>query len=81
MTAAVVTTPGVIRIVGDGARPLPIPAEEIEAIGRIVDAGSAVEPWHYLQVGRRVRVEFRPLRGTEGIIVTTRPGRNDPHVH
>jgi transcription antitermination factor NusG len=64
-----VTTPGVIRIVGDGTRPLPIDAEEIDAIRRIVDSGAEVEPWEFVQAGQRVRVMDGPLRDTEGIVL------------
>jgi transcription antitermination factor NusG len=64
-----VTTPGVIRIVGDGKRPLPIAAEEIDAIRRVVDSGAAVEPWEFVEVGQRVRVLEGPLRDTEGIVL------------
>jgi transcription antitermination factor NusG len=68
----IVTAPGVIRIVGDGGRPLPIPAHEIEAIQRIVDTRLAVEPWQAMRAGQRVRVEVGPLRGIEGVVVTVR---------
>jgi transcription antitermination factor NusG len=64
-----VTTPGVIRIVGDGRRPLPITSEEVDAIRRVVDSGAPVEPWEFVQVGRRVRVHAGPLRDTEGIVL------------
>jgi transcription termination/antitermination protein NusG len=64
-----VTTPGVIRIVGDGQRPLAVPREEIDSIRRVVDAQLRAEPWEFLQVGQRVRVGLGPLRGTEGIVI------------
>jgi transcription antitermination factor NusG len=65
----VVTTPGVIRIVSDGHRPLSVPGEEIEAIRRVVDAGLRAEPFEFLQAGQRVRIGVGPLRGTEGIVL------------
>jgi hypothetical protein len=65
----IVSTPGVIRIVGDGIRPLAVAAEEIESIRRIVSAGAAAEPWPFLESGTRVRIEDGTLRGTEGVIV------------
>jgi transcription antitermination factor NusG len=48
---------------------LPIRAEEIEAIQRIVETGRATEPWPFLQVGEQVRIETGPLRGTEGVVL------------
>jgi transcription antitermination factor NusG len=65
----VVTIPGVICIVGDGTRALPIPVEEIEAIQRIVNTGMASEPWPFLQAGQRVQIDAGPLRGMHGIVV------------
>lgn len=72
IAGTILTTPHVIRIVGDGARALPIPVHEIDAIRRIVEMGLLVEPWQFLQTGQRVRIEVGPLRGTEGIVVKTK---------
>jgi transcription antitermination factor NusG len=71
----IVTAPGVVRIVGDGARPLPIPPREIEAIQRITALQLATEPWPVPQVGQRVRIEVGPLCGIEGVVTTVRNQR------
>jgi transcription antitermination factor NusG len=68
----VITTPGVIRIVGDGQRPLAIPNEEIETMQQIVAAGLPAKPWPFVQVGQRVRIDVGPLRDTEGIVLRTK---------
>jgi transcription antitermination factor NusG len=65
----IVTTPGVIRIVGDGTRAIAVPADEIEAVRRIVDAGLPSEPWPFPLAGQRVRIDIGPLSGTEGVVV------------
>jgi transcription termination/antitermination protein NusG len=65
----IVSTTGVIRIVGDSTRPLPIPADEIAALKRIADTRLAAEPWPFVQAGQRVRFETGPLRDTEGIVL------------
>jgi len=65
----IITARGVIRIVGDGTGPLAIPTHEIEAIQRIVAARLTTEPWDVPQVGQRVRIEFGPLRGVEGVVL------------
>jgi transcription antitermination factor NusG len=68
----IVTAPGVVRIVGDGARPLPIPTYEIEAIQRIMASELATEPWSVPEVGQRVRIEVGPLCGIEGVVMTVK---------
>jgi transcriptional antiterminator RfaH len=67
-----ITAPGVISIVGDGSGPLAIPAHEIEAIQRIVDAPYTAEPWPMLHAGQKVRIEVGPLRGIEGVLLRTK---------
>ncbi len=65
-----ITTPGVIRIVGCGPRGSPITEVEISSIQRLIRAGIARQPWQYLPVGCRVRIQSGPLMGIEGIIVS-----------
>jgi transcription antitermination factor NusG len=64
----ILTTPGVIGIVGAGKTPVPIDDEEIEAIRAILRSGLAARPWPFLQVGSKVYIERGPLTGMEGII-------------
>lgn len=72
VAASIVTTPGVIRIVGDRSGPLPVHADEIEAIQRIVETRRSTEPWPFLEAGQRVRVDAGPLRGLEGVVLRVR---------
>lgn len=69
VAGTLVATPGVIRVVSDGQRPLIVARDEIDSIRRVVDAGLSAEPWHYLQAGQRVRIARGPLHGTEGIVL------------
>jgi transcription antitermination factor NusG len=62
----VVTTPGVIRFIGTGNTPIPIPDEEMEAIRRITRLSSALGHSGRLPVGRKIRVIDGPLKGIEG---------------
>jgi transcription termination/antitermination protein NusG len=71
----IVTAPHVLRLVGDGERPLPVEQNEIEAIQRVVDVGLDLEPWPMPKVGQRVRIVFGPLVGTEGTVVRTKSGQ------
>ncbi len=64
----VLSTPGVIGIVGAGKKPVPVSEEEIEAVRRIIRSGLPAQPWHSLGVGSRVYIERGPLTGIEGII-------------
>jgi transcriptional antiterminator NusG len=72
----IMSTPGVIRVVGSSNGPLPIADKEIEAIQRAAQAGANVQPRQYqeLAVGSRVRVKEGPLTGCEGTLVVAREG-------
>jgi len=67
----ILTTPGVIGIVGAGKTPVPIDDAEIEAIRAILRSGLAAQPWSFLRVGSKVYIEGGPLAGVEGIITST----------
>ena len=70
----VLTTPGVIRIVGAGRTPLPVEETEIESIRTASIAGAHMEPYFTDPVGRRVRLIEGPLSGCEGIVVQEKKG-------
>jgi transcription antitermination factor NusG len=65
----VLTIPGVLHFVGIGKTPLPVADAEVAAIRQAVECGLSAEPWPYLEVGQRVRLERGPLAGIEGILV------------
>ena len=67
----ILTTPGVIGIVGAGKLPIPVDLEEIEAVRAILRSGLAAQPWPLLCVGSKVYIERGPLAGLEGIISNT----------
>ena len=67
----ILTTPGVIGIVGAGKTPVPVDIEEIEAIRAILRSGLAAQPWPLLRVGAKVYIERGPLAGLEGIVINT----------
>jgi transcription antitermination factor NusG len=75
MFGKVITAPHVIRIVGDGHRPLPIPDDEIHAIRRVVDTGVKAQPWSSYRSGERVWIGLGPLAGTEGVVLRTKGGQ------
>lgn len=65
----VVSTPGVVSVVGFGAEPAPIPDAEVEAVRTILCSGLPAEPYPFMQEGQRVRVKRGALDGLEGILL------------
>jgi transcription antitermination factor NusG len=65
----ILVTPGVISVVGRGRVPFPVNDQEIAAIQMIVTSGFQAEPWPYLEVGQKIRIEGDSLSGLEGILI------------
>jgi transcription antitermination factor NusG len=70
--APIVTTPGVVSILGCRGNPEPIPEHEIAAIQTMLRSGLSVGPHGYLRAGERVRIDEGPLRGVEGLLVRSK---------
>ncbi len=68
----ILTTPGVVLIVGNGRVPVPVEDAEIDALRTVVASNLRVEPWPYLRVGERVVIESGSLAGLEGILQEVR---------
>lgn len=65
----VLQIPSVARLVSFSGHPAPVPEGDIQSIQNCLNRGQNVEPYPYLQAGRRARVISGPLRGLEGIIL------------
>ncbi|MGA9882418.1 MAG: UpxY family transcription antiterminator [Candidatus Acidiferrales bacterium] len=65
----ILTTPGVVQIVGFNRTPVAVNEMEIDAIQSLVASGLPSQPWPYLQVGDQVQIDSGPLRGLEGLLV------------
>lgn len=65
----ILTIPGVISVVGIAKNPTPVDESEIASLRVLAKSGLSREPWPYLQVGQRVRIEHGPLCGLEGILL------------
>lgn len=65
----ILVTPGVLAVVGRGRVPVAVEDSEIAAIQTMVSSGLPVEPWPYLEVGQKVRIEDAALYGVEGILI------------
>jgi transcription antitermination factor NusG len=65
----VVTTAGVVQVVGNGKVAIPVPDAEIEALQLAVRSEVPSQPWPYLRAGEQVRVNYGHLTGLKGILV------------
>jgi transcription antitermination factor NusG len=71
----ILVTPGVIAVVGRGRIPVPVEDPEMTVIQRVVSLGLRAEPWPFLEVGQRVRIDDEALRGLEGILINIKGNR------
>lgn len=65
----VITTPGIVSIVGLGKTPEPIDESEIARIHSIVSSGALAYPWPFLRSGQKVSIVHGPLTGVDGLLV------------
>jgi len=67
----VISTPGVLRLLGDDERDM-VSAEELDQIREGLTAGLALRPHHSLPIGSRVRVRDGVFAGVEGKVTELR---------
>ena len=65
----ILKAPGVIQIAGYNRLPVPVEESEIKALQLATASGLTNQPWPFLTVGARVRIEAGPLRGQEGLLL------------
>ena len=65
----ILTTAGVVHVVGVGNNPEPVDQVEIAAVQAVVCSGLRVQPWPFLRVGERVRVDYGSMKDVEGVVV------------
>jgi len=65
----ILTTPGVVSVVGRGKNPEPLDDKEIASIRTLALSGRPVQPWPFLRSGQRIRLQSGPLMGAEGIFL------------
>jgi transcription antitermination factor NusG len=66
----VLATPGVTHILGIGSKSIPLPQKEIVFLQAAVQAHIPLQPFPFLQVGQRVRIDKGALSGIEGIVIS-----------
>jgi transcription antitermination factor NusG len=69
---AVLTTPGVIQILGAGRAPIPVDETEIASLQTALQLRLSALPVPFLRTGQKVRITEGALAGVEGIIQGSR---------
>jgi transcription antitermination factor NusG len=65
----ILTTPGVTQILGTGNTPIPLSENEIVSLQTAIKSDLPLQPFPFLQVGQRVRIEEGVLAGVVGIVI------------
>ncbi len=65
----ILNLPGAVRFVGHEGHAEIIPESQIEAVRRFLEASISVDPYPYMQIGRRVEIIAGPLKGIQGILI------------
>lgn len=68
----VLKTPGLLYLVGDGIRPLPVPDAEVENLQRAMRSHARMQPVPHLNEGEQVYVGRGPLAGLSGFLLAWR---------
>ena len=69
LRSPIITTPGVVSVLGFGSEPAPIPEVEIAAIETVLRSGLLAERYPFLHTGQRVRITHGSLEGLEGLLL------------
>jgi len=69
----VLTCQGVVAVLSNARKPIPIPNYEIEALQRLMTTGLVYDPCRHLSPGSMVRVIGGPLAGVVGRLVRRGP--------
>ena len=68
----IVSTPGVLQVMGAGRTPIPVGEHEIVSLQKAVEARIPMSPFPYWEAGRKGRVTSGPFIGVERIARTAR---------
>lgn len=70
----VLSTPGVVHIVGNSSGPLAVDEAELDSVRRVVAGGRPVAQWPCLRAGDRVVIDNGPFAGAEGWLLREKDG-------
>lgn len=65
----ILTTPGITQILGNGSYPLPVSETEISSLQTAIRAELPLQPFPFVEVGQKVRIEEGALAGVEGVVI------------
>jgi len=68
----ILTTPGVTGMVGIGKTPIPVEPHELDVVRKVVESGLDSLPWPFLKAGQLVSLEYGPLAGIDGIVLSVK---------
>jgi transcription antitermination factor NusG len=66
----ILTTPGVIQVLGAGNMPVPLADVEVNSLKTALKANHPVVPYPFVDAGQRVRINSGALAGVEGIVIS-----------
>jgi transcription antitermination factor NusG len=66
----ILTTPGVIQVLGAGSMPIALSDREIASLQAAMRSQYRVKPFPYVQTGQKVRINTGVLAGIEGIVMS-----------
>ena len=69
----ILTTPGVVGVVGAGSNPVPLDEGELASLRSAIRAHAQLQPFAFLPAGQKVRIERGAFSGVEGIVVRVKP--------
>jgi transcription antitermination factor NusG len=64
----ILKTPWLLQIVGFNHIPAAVDNDEISALKKLLSSGATTQPWPFIGVGDKVRIESGPLRGVVGVM-------------
>jgi transcription antitermination factor NusG len=70
----ILTTPGVIRVLGVRHGPIPLSDTEINSLQTAIKSQLPVQPFPFVNAGQRVRINSGVLAGVEGIVLAPKGG-------
>src|SRR5215813_12300190 len=68
----ILTTPGVIQVLGVGGTPAALSEVEIASLQTAIRARIPAQPFPFIETGQRVRINRGSLEGVEGIVISFR---------
>jgi len=68
----ILTTPGVLQMIGAGKIPIPVEESEITSLQKAAEAGVPVAPHPFWQSGHTARIATGPLAGIEGVVMNAK---------